>query len=47
MDREVKTGQMAVAPAAYSELCNFLRSTGSPLTATEAIVRALQHWMEA
>ncbi|HJV00041.1 MAG TPA: hypothetical protein VJ752_05785 [Burkholderiaceae bacterium] len=44
---EVKTGQTAVPSATYSELCNYLRSSGSTLTATEAIVRALQDWMEA
>ncbi|HEU4843487.1 MAG TPA: hypothetical protein VFT05_04415 [Burkholderiaceae bacterium] len=43
---EVKTTQNAVPPAAYAELCNYLRSSGSTLTTTDAIVRALQHWME-
>jgi hypothetical protein len=47
MNSEVKTGQTAVPSAVYSELCNYLRSSGSTLTTTEAIVRALQHWIEA
>lgn len=44
---EVKMGLTAVPSAAYVELCNYLRSSGSTLTTTEAIVRALQQWMEA
>ncbi|MES2115039.1 MAG: hypothetical protein V4578_07815 [Pseudomonadota bacterium] len=38
--------QTAIPPAAYSELCNYLRMSGSTLTTTEAVVRAIQHWME-
>jgi hypothetical protein len=47
MNWEVKRGHTAVPSATYSELCDFLRCSGSTLTTTEAIVRALQHWMEA
>lgn len=36
-----------VPPAAYAELSNYLRMSGSTLTPAEAIVRAVQHWLEA
>lgn len=39
--------ETTIPPAAYAELSNYLRLSGSTLTTTEAMVRAIQHWMEA
>ncbi|RFP08599.1 MULTISPECIES: hypothetical protein [unclassified Duganella] len=35
-----------VPPAAYDELCDFLRQSGSPLTPAEAIAGAIKLWIE-
>ncbi len=37
----------AIPHAAYIELIDYLRMSGSTLSTTEAVVRALQHWMAA
>lgn len=34
-----------VPPAAYNELCDFLRQSGSPLTPAEAIANAIKLWI--
>ncbi len=39
--------ETVVPHAACAELSAFLRTSGSTLTTTEAIVRALRHWMTA
>ncbi|MBA5607902.1 hypothetical protein H3H36_21325 [Duganella sp. FT3S] len=44
---DARRSETAVPPAAYRELSDYLRQSGSTLTTTEAIVRALQHWMAA
>lgn len=43
---DARGSETAVPPAAYRELSDYLRQSGSTLSTTEAIVRALQHWME-
>ncbi|MBA5639916.1 hypothetical protein H3H37_22920 [Duganella sp. LX20W] len=38
--------ETAVPPATHAELSNYLRLSGSTLTTTEAVARAIQHWIE-
>lgn len=44
---DARGSDTVVPAAANAELNEFLRTSGSTLTSTEAIVRALQHWMTA
>ncbi len=42
-----REGQTVVPPAAHAELSAYLRTSGSTLTTSEAVIRALQQWMAA